>query len=407
MHDCSPVVSPSLPVVVLSIVPPKMASVGIESGAASTVSEHGGALAGSEYGGALAVDENSGALAGYASGGASAGSEVGGGVAAVGVVAALAVVGTDSSCWSTMPRPVLGLVGEEQVVNCGALDRPVLLSGTETTGVLDHQIVLRGGHLTKPHLFTDIAVVGDLKFIPMSKSSEGLCLYLTGKKPSAHPLKHVHVFDDMQKKMIEFCNVAIAKSMAKIAAARVRGDTSEMDKIVKPTMFKPKQGFGRSHKTRVLNALPEIGRVNMSMDGTEWHPECMIRPGQINVAVHASIDNFIKLFEIVNRRLQAHKTLEDAGVHTPTRKLRRTRSNPHHPKGPPEAREVYIKSKGWVTVTHKDGVTPPKGSRTRGKGAANRRFVKNRPTSLSSAHPKLSKTRASAGGKKSVGFGRY
>jgi len=382
-----------------NVVAGDIASVGIESGAASTVSEHGGALAGSEYGVALAMDENSGALAGYASGGASAGSEVGGGVAAVDVVAALAVVGPGSSCWSTMPRPVLGLVGEEQVVNCGALDRPVLLSGTETTGVLDHQIVLRGGHLTKPHLFTDLAVVGDLKFITMSKSSEGLCLYLTGKKPLAHPLKHVHVFDDMQKKMIEFCNAAIAKSMAKIAAARVRGDTSEMDKLVKPTMFKPKQGFGRSHKTRVLNALPEIGRVNMSMDGTEWHPECMIRPGQINVAVHASIDNFIKLFEIVNRRLQAHKTLEDAGVHTPTRKLRRTRSNPHHPKGPPEAREVYIKSKGWVVVTHKDGVTPPKGSRTRGNGAANRRFVKNRPKSLSKRT--YGKTRWS------LGFGRY
>ena len=161
-----------------------------------------------------------------------------------------------------------------------------------------------------------------------------------------------------------------------------------------------KKGFGRRHKKRVLNALPEIGQVNMSMVGADWHPLCMMRPGQINVAVQASIDNFIKLFEIVNRRLHVHETLEDAGIHTPTRKLRRTKSNPHHPKGPPEAREYYIPSKEWVKMTHTDGVTPPKGSRTRGKGAANRRFVKNLPASPSSAHPKLLKTRASAGANK-------
>ena len=139
------------------------------------------------------------------------------------------------------------------------------------------------------------------------------------------------------------------------------------------------------------------------MGGTDWHPVCLIRPGQKNVAMQVSTDNFMKFFEIVSRCLDAQAASEQAGVHTPTRKLRRTRSNPLQPKGPPEAREYYIKGKEWVLQTSKESVTPPSGSRTRGKGATNRRFVTKSPVTpkgVSSGLRPDAKKRASAGGNK-------
>ena len=112
----------------------------------------------------------------------------------------------------------------------------------------------------------------------------------------------------------------------------------------------------------------------------------------------------MKLFDIVNRCLNAHAAAAKEGVHTPTRKLRRTRSNPQKPRGPPEAREYYVNGKEWVTCTYnKDAVTPPNGSRKRFKGSTNRRFIKNspaKPTGVSSGPRPDAKKKASTGNSK-------
>ena len=179
--------------------------VGIECGGVSTGCESGGASFGSEYGGASAGSEFGGASAGTATVGA----------LAVGDVAVPA-----STCWSDVSRPQLGLVDTEQVLHGGALHVPVYLNGSESAVMTPHQTVLRGGCLQEPHLFTDLEVVNGMQFIRLDKTSEGLCLYLTGKKVKEYPLKHVDFFDYMQKTMIRHCDAIMAEHKRKVEAAR-------------------------------------------------------------------------------------------------------------------------------------------------------------------------------------------
>jgi len=389
------------------------------SGGASAGSGSGGSSAGYGSGGASAGPGSGGSSAGYGSGGASAGSESltasAGPAPAVDVVAAGELYGQSISIWSKMPAPGLGLAFGETVLSGGALARPVLRNGSEIEGMMEDQNVLRGGHLKKPYLFSGLAVVDGMQFITLDKSLEGLCLYLTGLNPWRYPLKHVHVFEDMQKKMIKQCNVLIAKTKDVIARSSVvepTAATKEMNLLVKETVLPKKRGHilqHRIHKKRVLNALPTTGEVDMSMGETSWHPVCLIRPGQQNVAVQVTTDNFMKLFDIVNRCVHAHAAAAKEGVQTPTRKLRRTRSNPLKPKGPPEERKYYTPSKGWIVCSYpEDAVTPPNRRRESPQNggvphtnrSANRRFLKNsrvKPAGISSGPRPVAKKKASAG----------
>ena len=103
------------------------------------------------------------------------------------------------SCWDKVSRPTVGLVDTEQVMRGGALEGPVLMNGFESSGIGPQEIVLRGGRLKKPRIITDLIVVKKKQFITLDKAG-GLCEYLTGQKPYNYPLKHVHVFEDMQKR---------------------------------------------------------------------------------------------------------------------------------------------------------------------------------------------------------------
>ena len=185
--------------------------VGIGCGGVSTGCESGAASFGSEFGVASAGSE---------SGRASAGSATVGTLAVGDVVAAVDVAVPASTCWSDTSRPQLGLVDRESVLHGGALHVPVYLDGSESSVMTPHQTILRGGYLQKPHLFTELIVVNGLQFITLDKTSEGLCLYLTGMRAKAYPLKHVDYFDYMQKTMIRHCHAIIADSSAKIEAAK-------------------------------------------------------------------------------------------------------------------------------------------------------------------------------------------
>ena len=380
---------------------PNMLSYGAASATDPVGIECGGGSTGCESGGASFGSESAGASAGSEFGGASAGT------ATVGALAVGDVAVPASTCWSDIPRPQLGLVDTERVLHGGALPVPVYLDGSESSLMTPHQTILRGGCLQKPHLFTELSVVKGLQFITLDKTSEGLCLYLTGMRANVYPLKHVDFFDYMQKAMIRHCNAIMAEHKRKVDASKggrgalAASQTDAMDKIVKKTRV-PKRtytGFGReSHKKRLLNALPEIGVVDMSRGATEWHPVCVIRTGTKNVAMQSTTDNFTKLFEIVRRCLGEQAALKESGVPFPVRTLRRRKSNPYHPRGPPEERQYYCKSKGiWITKTRKEVTTPPSGSGTRHKAHMNRLFRKsptgNPVTSTSGLRPGKPKPR--------------
>ena len=115
----------------------------------------------------------------------------------------------------------------------------------------------------------------------------------------------------------------------------------------------------------------------MSRLDIQWHPLCLIQTGTKNVAMEATAENFAKLFEIVSRHLDTNAALLTAGVHTPGRKLRRRPSHMHAPRGPPDERELYIKTKGWCKKGMKDPPTPGSaGSGSSHTRSKNRRFLK-------------------------------
>ena len=265
------------------------------------------------------------------------------------------------SCWDKVSRPTVGLVDAEQVMHGGALDGPVLMNGLELSGIGPNEIVLRGGRLKKPSILTGLLVRKNKQFITLDKMMGGLCEYLTGRRPWVHPLKHIHVFQDMQKTMVMYCNQRMAESDEKFKQALLQEHESEipMNRLVGKIKQQFKLSSGqRKHTKRSLAALPTQGPVDMSAGGIQWHPVCLLRPGTKNVAMEATTEHFAKLFEIVNQHMGANAALLNAGVHTPGRKIRRRPSHAHAPRGPPEARELYIKTKGWCRKEMKDAPTP-------------------------------------------------
>ena len=167
------------------------------------------------------------------------------------------------SCWDKISRPAVGLVNAEKVMRGGALDRPVLLNGLELSGLAPNEIVLRGGRLKKPSIISDLIVKTAKQFIPLDKSRGVLCEYLTGKRPSKSPLKHVHVFEQMQKVMVRYCDQRMADSDQKLRVLRTAGDeegeaNTNMQRVVgKTKKANPKAAGARGrHVQRSLLALP-------------------------------------------------------------------------------------------------------------------------------------------------------
>jgi hypothetical protein len=376
-------------------------------------SEYAGATAGCEPGGASAASASDGAPAGSGSGGASAVSANVGSSDVGGVVAAVDGLVPITSCWSGITRPQLGLIGTESVLSGGALRVPTLLDGSESNGLAADQAVLRGGHLKKPQIFTDLEITNHMKFITLDKTDDGLCYYLTGKKAYAYPLKNVVLFDDMQKTMIKHCNHLMTVSKRQLAEAKAKARSAakqDFDMVLKKTVM-PKQAKARSdakqdrdnHKKRVLNALPPTGVVDMSRGGTDWHPVCLIRTGTKNVSMQYTAENFTKLFEIVSKCLSNPQS----GAVTPQRKLRRTPSTGKTPRGLPGERQYWSASKGiWLEKTRREVTTPPSGSgKSISKAHRNRVFKKAQSVMSASRgsgpRPKAKKRASTQGSKRS------
>ena len=134
-------------------------------------------------------------------------------------------------------------------------------------------------------------------------------------------------------------------------------------------------------------------RDSLSTGGTVWNPLCVIRTGPKNVAVQATTENFMTLFEIIRQSLHEQDCLGESEKRTPPRTLRRRKSNPHHPKGPPGERQYFVKSKNiWMTRTRGGETAPPGRNHLK-----NRRFLKKQ-----TGNPTSGTTRPRPGAKKKV-----
>ena len=114
------------------------------------------------------------------------------------------------SCWDKISRPVIGLGKGEKMMHGGALDGLVLLNGLESSGFAPNEIVLRGGRVKKPSIVSDLIV----KKTPNHVGQKQRCIVRVphGQRPWKSPLKHVHVFEEMQKVMVRHCDQRMVDS---------------------------------------------------------------------------------------------------------------------------------------------------------------------------------------------------
>ena len=108
----------------------------------------------------------------------------------------------------------------------------------------------------------------------------------------------------------------------------------------------------------------------MGVGKPPWAPTCTFAPPPNNAAIEATADNFKALFRIVQSDLAA----ADPSRKTPTRSLRRRKSDPFYRKGTPDNRQYYNTGRGqWQScLKHKEEspVGKTKTTRKRQKVAA-------------------------------------
>ena len=132
-----------------------------------------------------------------------------------------------------------------QCSNCG-------LSGGDSaggvhTGLDASEMVVRGGRLSEPSLFSNLIVGSDGKrFLRLWKTHEGLCRFLTGKGSWTSPLASTTVFETLRARRDERLQALAAAFFEGLeaSASGVEGDEDDRMALLgidEPTAFEPVQ----------------------------------------------------------------------------------------------------------------------------------------------------------------------
>ena len=254
-------------------------------------------------------------------------------------------------------NPRIGLLGTESVLRDGSIGRPVVLNGEDISGLQHNELILRGGRLDSPQVLIGLEEVSGKLFFKLQKFNQILCKYLTGISSYQHPLANVTISQDMQTRIDKFCIEFSGKMQSLIDEAGATAEPTEAANAivgdVRRNGLVRHHGI-RSHKKRPMSdMLPESYTVDMTMYGKPWFPRCVITTRWTNVSIEATTENFKTLFEIVNKQL-----VEVGKVTcTPTRTVRRRKSDPKAPKGSPGRRIYFVKGKGFIECTKTESPT--------------------------------------------------
>ena len=168
-------------------------------------------------------------------------------------------------------------------------------------------------------------------------------------------------FSEMQHLMNQHC-VDYMQTVRRLLeeAGATADSTAAVGELVIDACKAPAYGK-RSHKRRALPMLPPYGIVDMTMGGKPWSPLCLLVPKAANVSMEATTENFMKLFEVVHDR-----RIENLGKHTvtrtPTRTIRRRKSEPFAPKRLPDGTMFHVATKRWLRCVMSETPTPGSGS---------------------------------------------
>jgi hypothetical protein len=212
-----------------------------------------------------------------------------------------------------------------------------------SVGLLDTEIVLRGGYLLRPEILTNIRLVDDRKFVPLWKSCPVLNKFLTSNCYSKHPLKGCTFFNAMK--------VLREQKRADISAEwrRVGTENIEKDKADDLGLEAEPVVRGRRRSRAIpKHTLPKYVEITMLSGGLgRWTLTVLLESQAAAIVMEASQLNFDKLAACVHKEL---------GVPSGRAKsVRKPINAAFSPRGPKTAREYFSKSKNqWFRNTKTD-----------------------------------------------------
>ena len=237
------------------------------------------------------------------------------------------------------PKDVgIGLSSAEWILRSPNSKEPVIIRRADLTGVSETEAVLTGGLLLTPVLLQDLTVVDDIKFTRLNKAWPTLCLFLTGEHPRKCPLKNVAIFTQMKERMHKHRSALVAVAETVLKATR-----DAKDEMILGPVSKGRQPGKRAHK-REKNTLllPEYDAVDMGLGMRQWAPTVLIRPGDANVSMEVTTENFQALFDIVQTQLAEPFT--EGGVAGMPKRQVRPKSDPRAPIHSPRGTRYWIDS---------------------------------------------------------------
>ena len=199
-----------------------------------------------------------------------------------------------------------------QCANCG-------LSGGDSaggvhTGLDASEMVVRGGWLSEPTLFSNLIVGSDGKkrFVRLRKSHEGLCRFLTGRGSRTSPLASTTVFETLRARRDEKLQALAAACFDGPKASEAGGEEAEEDPMAllgidEPEAFEPVQkppsrAIKRMRECAALHQLPATLSIGLE-PGLEFL--VLSETGSAAPAIELTASSLWDLFRLVNADLEA------------------------------------------------------------------------------------------------------
>ena len=227
-------------------------------------------------------------------------------------------------------------------------------AGGVHTGLDASEMVVRGGRLSEPSLFSNLIVGSDGKrFLRLRKTHDGLCRFLTGKGSWTRPLAATAVFETLRVWRNEMVAALVAESFDGVGAEVAPGaDGDEEDPMAllgidDAAAFEPgcQAGPTRAIKRMRQGSALQWGSTAVSV-GLEpgFQFSVLAEPSYSVPAIELTASSLWSLYRLVNRDLES--------VARPPKRVKARRqggASVKEPRGPRGKREYWDEGKQrWV-----------------------------------------------------------
>jgi len=219
-------------------------------------------------------------------------------------------------------------------------------SSDVATGLLDTEMVLRGGGLSEPVVLGGLKEVDGAYFVTIRKHDTTMHRFLTGKACHASLLTVSPVLDGLAS-LRASARAREAKGVKEEAPATDEPDPTELLGLDAGTRTPKLVRLRRSDLLKFSNIVP----VEFKRDGfPTWEVRLLMAAGREAIAMEASAANFSALYAFVQ---------DDLGARVAKASMGRGTTAERAPRGSQGSREYWRKDrKAWVTRQKVAGDSP-------------------------------------------------